>query len=471
MKLGLQIGYDDPRGGVATYGGVDHTRPAGSHPDWGAPRPEAPIRTMPTLLSFAALFLTVILVQLGSGTLGPLDALAGSVRGFTPEEIGLLGSAHFLGFFAGCWLAPRYIGSVGHSRAFAAAAAIGATGALLHPVLEGPYAWAALRLLTGTAVASAYTVVESWLQAEVETSNRGRVFGIYRVVDLSGQIMAQGLIAVLDPATYVSYNIVAVFCCLCLLPLALTRRGAPPTPKAPRLQPIRAALISPSACFGTIVAGLAGASFRMVGPVFGVANALSQSEVALFLTAAVVGGMAAQYPVGWISDKTDRRHVLTGLSAGAILSSLAVAYLVEPGATGVIFLGAFVFGVTSYPVYSVSAALANDLSPRDFMVEVNAALIFFYSVGAIVSPVISAWLIAAYGPAALFLFIAAVHLALILFALYRMTRRGPAGPTTPYTLVPRTTLIVGRMFRRNHRNARAARHEPKANELQERRDE
>ena len=403
---------------------------------------------MRTLISFAALFLSILLVQLGSGTLGPLVAMAGVQRGFTTAQIGLLGSAHFLGFFVGCWLAPRYIGSVGHSRTFAAAAAIGATGALLHPVFEGPYQWAALRLLTGIAVASSYTVVESWLQAKIETRTRGRVFGIFRTVDMSGQIMAQGLIAILDPASYVSYNIVAVFCVLCLLPLSLTRRTAPPTPDAPRLRPIKAALLSPTACFGIIVAGVTGASFRMVGPVFGVAIDLTQSEVALFLSAGIFGGVAAQYPVGWIADKTDRRNVLIGLSLSAIVGCLSVAYLVEPGNNTVIFLGAFVFGMTSYPIYSVSAAYANDFASKDFVLELNASLIFFYSIGAIMSPIVSARLIAVYGPAALFLFIAAAHLALILFALYRMTRRKAAAPAAPYQMLPRTSMIIARVFGR-----------------------
>ena len=403
---------------------------------------------MRTIISFAALFLSTLLVQLGSGTLGPLDALAGSVRGFTTEEIGLLGSAHFLGFFLGCYLAPRYIGEVGHSRAFAASAALGAIAAMLHPVFEGPYEWAVLRVLTGLSVASGFTVVESWMQAKVQTATRGRVFGIFRVVDMSGQIMAQGLIAVLDPASYVSYNIVAVFCCLSLLPLSLTRRTAPPTPEAPRLRPIKAALLSPSACFGIIVAGLTGASFRMVGPVFGIANDLSQSEVALFLTAAVLGGVAAQYPVGWIADMMDRRKVLIGLSVAAILGCLTVAYLVEPGNLAVIFGGAFVFGATSYPIYSISAAYANDFAEKDFVVELNAALIFFYSIGAIVSPIVSAWLIDQYGPAALFQFIAAAHLALIAFALYRMSRRRAARPVTRYTMVPRTSMVIARLMGR-----------------------
>jgi len=402
---------------------------------------------MGTLLSFTALFVSIYLVQLGSGTLGPLDALSGAVIGFTTEQIGLLGSAHFLGFFVGCYVTPRLVGDIGHSRAFAAAAAIGAIGALLHPVLEGPYIWALLRVLTGMAIAAAYTVVESWLHAKTDNANRGRVYGVFRVVDLCGALSAQGIIAVLEPASYAAYNLVAMFCCLCLLPLALSQRVAPETPAAPRLRPIKAVLLSPAAALGIIVAGITGAGFRMVGPIYGVENDLNQVQIAIFLAAAILGGVAIQYPVGWIADKTDRRHVLLGLSALAAACCLGIALLTRPSDVYGIYLGAFLFGVTAYPIYSVSAAYANDLAKPDFIVELNAALIFLYSIGAILSPAISAWLIALAGPAAMFLFMGAVHVALVVFTLYRMTRRRGTEPRTPYRYLPRTSMLLGRMFK------------------------
>ncbi|MEQ8354318.1 MAG: MFS transporter [Kiloniellaceae bacterium] len=402
---------------------------------------------MRTLLSFTALFFSIYLVQLGSGSLGPLDALSGAAIGFSTEQIGLLGSAHFLGFFLGCYVTPRLIGDIGHSRSFAAAAAIGAIGALLHPILEGPYIWALLRMLTGLAIAAAYTVVESWLHAKTGNENRGRVYGVFRVVDLFGALSAQGLIAVLEPASYVAYNLVAMFCCLCLLPLALSQRVAPETPAAPRLRPLKAALLSPTAALGIIVAGITGAGFRMVGPIYGVENAMSQVQIAIFLASAILGGVAAQYPVGWVADKIDRRHVLLGLSVLAAASCLGIATLVEPGDIRAIYLSAFLFGVTAYPIYSVSAAYANDLASPDFMVELNAALIFLYSIGAIISPTISAWLIALAGPSAMFMFMAAVHLALVAFTLYRMTRRRGTDPRTPYRYLPRTSMLLGRLFK------------------------
>lgn len=402
---------------------------------------------MGTLLTFTALFVSIYLVQLGSGSLGPLDALSGAVIGFSTEEIGLLGSAHFVGYIIGCYVTPRLIGDIGHSRTFAAAAAIGAIGALLHPILEGAIVWALLRVLTGLAIAAAYTVVESWLHAKTDNHNRGRVYGVFRVVDLVGALSAQGIIAVLEPASYAAYNIVAMFCCLCLLPLALSQRVAPVTPKAPRLRPLKAALLSPAATLGITVAGITGAGFRMVGPIYGVENSLTQPEIAIFLAAAVVGGVAAQYPVGWVADKTDRRLVLLGLSVLAAISCVGIAGLMVPGDANRFYLGAFVFGLTAYPIYSVSAALANDLAEPDFIVELNAALIFIYSIGAIASPIVSAWLMALTGPAAMFHFMAAVHVALVAFTLFRMTRRSGTDPRTPYRYIPRTSMLLGRMFK------------------------
>ncbi|MEM6676515.1 MAG: MFS transporter [Pseudomonadota bacterium] len=400
---------------------------------------------MTTLVSFAALFLSIFLVQLGSGSLGPLDVLAATDRGFSPGEIGLLGSGHFAGFLIGCFVTPRLIGSVGHSRCFAAAAAIGATGALLHPVLEGPIAWTFLRGLTGIAIAAAYTVIESWLQAKTANENRGRVYGIFRVVDLVGQISAQGLIAVLDPSSYVAYNVIAVFCCLCLLPLALSRRVAPETPVPPRLRPLAAWRLSPSAMVGVLVAALSGAAFRMAGPLYALENGLEQAEIAIFLSAAILGGVAAQYPVGWIADKLERRHVLMGLSGIAVVTCVAVAYATGPGDTMAIYAGAFVFGITAFPIYSVAAALANDYAEADFVVDLNASLIFYFSAGAILAPVLATQLIELAGPGAMFLFIAGAHLLLILFGFYRMGKREGRQPTAPYRYTPRTSMVQTRL--------------------------
>lgn len=401
---------------------------------------------MRLIISFAALFLSAVLLQLSSGGVGPLDALSGSALGYSTQEIGMLGSAHFLGFFIGCWWAPRLMGSVGHSRAFAAFTAAGAIGLLAHMLVVNPYAWAVMRIASGLCVAGCYTVIEAWLQAKVTNETRGRAMGTYRIVDMSGSLVAQLMIGVLTPASYVSYNVLAIFCCAALLPLTLTKVQQPETPKAPRLRPKLAFQRSPLAAAGVVVAALSSASFRMVGPLYGQEVGLSAGQIGYFLASFVLGGALAQYPAGWLADKYDRRWVLIWLSAAAIASCGVTAFATGLGTWG-IMATAFFFGMTSFPIYSVASAHAHDFADDSERVELSAALMFYYALGAIAAPYGAAVLIENYGPPALFFMIATGHALLVIYGLKRMRARPVPSTRTRYIYAPRTSFIVGRLTR------------------------
>ena len=400
--------------------------------------------TMRMLISFAALFLSVILLQLSSGALGPLDALSGLALDFSRQEIGVLGSAHFLGFFIGCWWAPRLMGNVGHSRAFAAFTASGVIGLLAHMLLIDPIAWAMMRIASGLCVAGCYTVVEAWLQAKVTNETRGRTMGAYRLVDMGASLAAQLMIGILAPASYVSYNLLAIFCCAALLPLTLTKVKQPQTPSAPRLRPRLAIQRSPLAAASVVVAALSSASFRMVGPIYGQEVGLNAGQIAWFLAAFVLGGAIAQYPVGWLADKFDRRWVLIGLSTAAI-ASCAITVMVSGFGIFSIMLTAGLFGLTSFPIYSVAAAHAHDFADASERVELSAALMFFFAIGAIAAPLTASYMIDAYGPSALFVMIATAHGILIFFGLTRMRSRSAPKKRTPYIYAPRTSFLIGRL--------------------------
>ncbi len=406
---------------------------------------------MRLLISFAALFLSVVLLQLGLGGVVPLDALSGAELGFTSAEIGLLGSAHFVGFFIGCWWAPRLMGQVGHSRAFAALTAAGTIGILAHMLVVHPLAWAVLRMASGLAVAGCYTIIEAWLQAKLTNETRGRAMGVYRVVDIIGSLGAQLLIGVLTPASYVSYNLLALLCCAALFPLVLTRAEAPRVGKAPRLRPMLAWERSPLAAAGVVVSGITGAAFRMVGPLYALSVGLRAEVIALFLAAYVLGGALAQIPVGWLADKYDRRVVLIWLSVASLIACAATVASAGQGVVA-IFLAAAFFGLTTFPIYSISAAHAHDFTDPSEAVELSAALMFLYAVGAIASPLVAAMLIDLQGPPAMFLFIALAHLVLVIFGLIRMHMRPAPAEKTRYTYEPRTSFLIGRLLRRGKRD-------------------
>ena len=399
------------------------------------------------MISFAALFLSVVLLQISTGGLGPLDALSGFALNFSSAEIGLLGSAHFFGFFIGCWYAPRVMGAVGHSRAFAAFAAAGVIGLIAHMLIINPYAWALMRIASGLCIAGCYTVLESWLQAKVTNETRGRTMGTYRVVDNLAFLIAQLLISFLEPADYVAYNFLALVCCASLLPLTLTKIKPPETPKALKLRPKLALFRSPLAVAGVLVAAVSAAAFRMVGPIYGAQVGLEVEQIAYFLSAYVFGGALAQYPIGWFADKYDRRWILIWLSVAAIMSSIISTSVAYNNTLG-IFLIAFGFGFTTFPIYSVAAAHAHDFASSDERVELSASLLFYYAIGAIAAPLFASFLMDSFGPNAMFLLIAFAHLLLVMFGVARMRVRPTVSERTPYIYIPRTSFLIGRLLKR-----------------------
>ncbi len=402
---------------------------------------------MRLLISFAALMISVMLLQLSTGAISPLDALSGIQEGFSKTQIGLLGSAHFFGFFIGCWWAPRLIGTVGHSRSFAVFAAMGTIGAIAHPMWIDVTFWVGLRILSGLCVAGCYTVIEAWFQAKLTNDNRGKVMGVYRVVDIGSSSLAQLMIGFLEPGAYVSYNLLAIMACACILPLTLTTSKQPKAPSRPRLHPIRTAITSPLGVAGVIVAGVSSSSFRMAGPIYGQDVGLTPLQIGQFLASVLVGGAIVQIPIGWLADKYDRRWVLLWLSVASIAICFAIAWVNSSDPT-TIYAMAFLFGLFTYPIFSVSVAHANDFTTPEQRVELNASLMFCYGIGAIFSPLIASALIQNYGPAALFNFITIAHVGLLIFGLMRMRARPTSADKTSYRYTPRTTFTVNKLLKR-----------------------
>ena len=415
---------------------------------------------MRLIISFSALLLSVIFVQVGSGSLGPLDALSGLELNFSPTAIGYLGSAHFAGFFLGCVLSPYIVVRSGHARAFAVMAAISAISIILHPVYEKEWFWMILRVGSGFAVAGAYTVIESWLQSKLTNENRGRIFSIYRMVDMTGTLLSQLVIAGLTPAHYVSYNLIAVVACMALMPLALTQATMPALPKTPKFQPFFVYNLSPLAALGVIVVGLTNSSFRMVAPVYAKQSGLSQSGIAAFLTLAIVGGLAAQLPAGIIADRFSRRStlVLFGLLSVAACFSITWMPVQEIGGIPFVYIGGFLFGFATLPIYSICASHASDFAKKEDMLAMSASLIFFYAVGAVVAPTFAGYLIDVYGPPAMFAFIMAAHIALLAYTFWRYLRRPVTRKQRPYNYMPRTTLYIAHLARRKKKPPNGDKH-------------
>lgn len=409
---------------------------------------------MRLLISLSALLVSTLFVQMGIGALRPFDAISGQALGFTPVEIGLLASGHFAGFLLGCIFGPVLVRRAGHSRAFAVMAGMAVISIIAHPILPDALFWAFIRILSGFSVAGCYTLIESWLQAKITNAIRGRVFSIYRLVDMSGQVIANAMIAMLVPASYVSYNIIAIIMCLAILPLAVTQSKEPELPARVSYQPLFAISVSPLAALGVVVAGLSTATFGSVGPIYAIAMGLDLSQIALFLVLSSIGGILSQMPAGILADRVPRRSVLLFFSILAtvlcVLMTFSAGDLRIAGIPQVYMLS-FLFGFATFPIYSLCAAHASDFVEQNRMLTLSASLIFLYATGAIISPLAAGIIIENFGAAMMFAMIAVAHLLLMLYTVHRTFIR-TATRRRSYAYIPRTSLFIASILR-NRRGA------------------
>ena len=379
-----------------------------------------------TVRSLAALLCAAALLLAGGGLQTTLLALRATIEGFPTWLVGMLFSAYSVGFMAGCIYVPRLLRAVGHIRVFAALAAITAAAAVVYMLVIGPVSWMFLRAINGFCFAGLSMVIESWLNERAENQSRGRLLGIYRMVDLGSTTVGQLLLAAGNPAHHELFSLISVLISLAVVPVALTRSAVPAPVVEIKLDLRRLYHVSPLAIVATFGVGLSNGAFWALAPVFVRAQGLSPQNVAWFMTAAVIAGACAQFPVGWLSDRIDRRTTLVGFVMLASLASLFLAY--SHGDAGMrLFVGAALFGATAMPIYGLAIAHANDAAQRGEFVRVSSGLLLGYSSGAVIGPIIAGWLMMLLGAQALFVHTALVEAALVLFGLYRMTRR-PARP-------------------------------------------
>jgi MFS family permease len=236
---------------------------------------------------------------------------------------------------------------------------------------------------------------------------------------------------------------------LSLVPVSLGDRSNPTPPESVKLDLARVWRISPLGCIGCIAVGMTNSAFRTLSPVYAEEIGMNVTDVVTFVSVGIIGGAIIQYPLGYLSDLWDRRMVLLLTTIGALASALALVFFAGSDAF-VNFVMVFIFGSFAMPLFSLSAAHANDRAGKDEFVLVNAALMLFYSFGAIGGPFSAAWVMQRFGPHSLFIFSALVYAVLTFIILYRMLVREavPAAKRGRFIALLRTSPIFARLARR-----------------------
>ncbi len=395
------------------------------------------------IVSLSALLFAAGVLFIGSGLQGSLLALRANAEGFSLFEIGLLMSVYSGGFVLGCQWTPLLVKNVGHIRTFTALASVASAVALGHALVVDPVAWLAMRSVAGFCFAGLAMVIESWIHERASNSNRGRVLSIYRIVDLGGLTIGQVLLATADPGSFTLFALVSILVSMALVPVALTTAAAPRPIKSARLDLRRVFRISPMAAVGTLLVGLASSAFWAVGPVYVQNLGYKPWLISAFMGVAITGGALAQFPIGAISDKMDRRILvilMAGLAAGAglmlvTLSHIAPVWLLVSGG---------LFGFFAMSLFSLYVSQANDHAEPSDYVALNAGLLLLYGVGAIVGPILASQAMDLLGTRALFGYTMTIHLLMVFYGLWRLTRREAISREAQddYLPMPQTSPVI-----------------------------
>lgn len=352
--------------------------------------------------SFGSLYFATLLMLLGSGLLSTYLALrlADTVDGLW---VGALMAANYVGLVLGGKLGHRLIGRVGHIRAYVACAGVVTAAVLAHGLTDWLPAWLVMRMLVGLGMMCQYMVIESWLNEQAETSQRGQVFSGYMGASYLGLILGQ-LVLVVHPALGPELLMLVALCfALCLVPVALTRR-LHPAPMHPAPLELRFFISRVPMSLTTIaVAGLLIGSFYGLAPLYATRLGLSTERVGLFMGSCILAGLLVQWPLGWLSDRYDRAWLIRGCAALLALAALPLALMPEVSLLVMIGVG-FTVSLLLFSLYPLAVAFANDHVEGERRVSLTAMLLVTFGVGASVGPLLAGVLMRFWGANMLYAF-------------------------------------------------------------------
>ncbi len=387
------------------------------------------------------LLLGVMLLMVGNGVQGSLLGIRGALEGFSTFELSVVMSAYFLGFLGGSRMAPEMIRRVGHVRVFSALGSMISAVLVLYPLMLDWQAWAVMRVLIGFCFSGVYVTAESWLNNTASNETRGQALSAYMIVQMLGIIASQGLLAMGDPSGFGLFIIPSVLVSLAFMPILLADTPAPTFATIKRMSFAQLFHTSPLGCAGMLLTGGVFAAMFGMASVYGAMSAMTIGQIAIFVAAMYVGGLVLQYPVGWLSDRADRRVLILWMSAaGAVVMAVAAAitlpFMLE------VLVAALLGGIIN-PLYSLLIAHTNDYLSKEDMPGASAGLIFLNGFGAIFGPLLAGWLMGAIGPKGYFLIIGGFFAALAGYAGYRMTKRVAPVQTNTYAgLTPTASALA-----------------------------
>jgi MFS family permease len=395
------------------------------------------------LRSVASLLLGAGVLILGNGLVGIVLPVRMGLEHVPTQVSGLVMSSYYAGLVAGCLWGRGIISRVGHIRAFAAFAATVAAMTLIYALWFDPLAWAVLRAITGFCMAGLFATIESWLNLRASKESRGKILSLYMVTSYLASTLGQLLVNVWSVKGLELFCLGDMLLSLSLVPIVLTHVTGPQMGRSAPLSLIKLYRISPLGVVASTGAGLVSGAFYGMGAIFAANIGMPVLDISIFMGVTLIGGLAIQWPIGWASDRHDRRTVLLWVLVGvAVVCLLEYAMSFMPFGTRGLLLLTLLFGGGAATIYPLAVAHAFDYVEQEHMVPASAGMLLAWALGATAGPLLASQAMAIGGNWAMFLYLAGMSGLLAAFVRYRMGRRSALPTAEQAKFAPRTETAV-----------------------------
>ena len=383
----------------------------------------------------------VCLACIGSAMLTTAVSLHLGKPGISPRVVQIVLTAYPVGFLIGCLVTRPAVAQYGHERTFVVILVLALLAACGFVFTDFLPSWICFRLLGGMAMASLFVVCESWINLYAEQHNRGALFSLYMLTTAIAVLLGQVLVGMVGPQSPHLFMVAATTVLLALISKFVGGRwpALPGTPgeaehasaarPVKRLGPLALFRLAPVTVVAIFQGGITNMNIFVLTPIYGTQIGLPAGTTVGLVTTVSIAGMLAQTPVGWLSDRFERRIILLVQGVLSVTLCAAIAW-VGNSSVPLLFVLFFVYGCTALTVYPVAMAFGASQLHSRHMVGASGTLLLLYSIGNVATPGISAGLMEHMGAPAMFLLLGGGAVLVTLAACYNLLRR----PVTMATL-------------------------------------
>ena len=390
--------------------------------------------TLVAASTVSALLLSLAILSAGNGLQGTMLGVRAGLEGFNNVWIGVLMSGYYMGFVVGSFVCQRLVLRVGQIRTFAVLASLASAAALLHLVSVNDVVWTVIRFTSGVCYAGLLMVAESWLNQLATPRTRAGLLSVYVMVMMGSWSIGQLFLYTADPSGFILFCVVSIFFSLALVPVGLTRTVAPPLPITSELHLWQLYRATPVGVLGCLMAGLTMGVLWGLGPSYAKGVGLDESQVVFFMFLAMLGGLVMQGPIGWLSDRFDRRRVILAVCLFGALASGGLLWKEAP--PELLLLFCFLYGGLTMPVYPLAVAHIGDNTPDAEMISAASGALLFYGIGAMAGPILAGLAMGYLGPTGPFMITTGALLTFYVYARYRISHFATVVPEAQGDYVP-----------------------------------